>query len=52
MTVFQEFPGGAVVRLQHYHYHDPGSVPGWGIKILQKPHNMAKVGEGGNTYTK
>lgn len=30
-----EFPGGLVVRIQHFHYHGLGSVPDWGTDILQ-----------------
>ena len=31
----REFPGGPVVRTQHFHCQGQGSIPGWGIKILQ-----------------
>ena len=47
MIFFQEFPGGTVVRLQHDHYHDLGSVPSWGIKILQ----ATQHGQGNKTHT-
>ena len=30
-----EFPGGPVVRTRRFHCHGPGSIPGWGSKILQ-----------------
>ena len=26
---FQEFPGGLVVRVRHFHCRGPGSIPGW-----------------------
>ena len=29
------FPGGPVVRTQHFHCQGPGSIPGWGTKIRQ-----------------
>ena len=32
---YREFPGGPVVRTQPFHCRDPGSIPGWGTKILQ-----------------
>ena len=32
---FREFPGGPVVRTRCFHCHGPGSIPGWGTKILQ-----------------
>ena len=28
-----EFPSGPVVGIQHFHYCDLGSIPGWGSKI-------------------
>ena len=28
-----EFPGGPVVKTQHFHCRGMGSVPGWGTKI-------------------
>ena len=31
----REFPGGSVVRSHHFHCRDPGSISGWGTKILQ-----------------
>ena len=31
----REFPGGPVVRTQHFHCYGPGSIPGWETKILQ-----------------
>ena len=30
-----EFPGGLVVRTQHFPCCGPGSIPGWGTKIPQ-----------------
>ena len=30
-----EFPGGQVVRIWHFHFHGPGSVPGQGTEIPQ-----------------
>ena len=31
-----EFPGGPVVRTLRFHWRrPPGSIPGWGTKILQ-----------------
>ena len=30
-----EFPDGTVVRTWRFHCCGPGSVPGWGMKILQ-----------------
>ena len=29
------FPGGLVVRIQHFHCHGPGSIPGRGTEIPQ-----------------
>ena len=34
-TTSQEFPGGPVVRTQHFHCPGLGSIPGWGTKIPQ-----------------
>ena len=31
----QDFPGGRVVRTLCFHCRGPGSVPGWGTKILE-----------------
>ena len=31
----REFPGGLVIRTQHFHWHGPGSIPGQGTKIPQ-----------------
>ena len=31
---FGEFPGGPVVRIQHFHYRAPGSIPDRGTKVL------------------
>ena len=47
MIVFREFPGCTVVRLQHFHYQDLGSVPSWGIKIPQ----ATQHGQGNKTHT-
>ena len=33
--VMTESPGGPVVRTWHFHCSGPGSIPGWGTKILQ-----------------
>ena len=33
-----EFPEGPVVRIQLFHCHSPGSIPGWGTKLLQASH--------------
>ena len=30
-----KFPGGPVLRTQHFHCRGPGSIPGRGTKILQ-----------------
>ena len=30
-----EFPGGPVARTWCFHCWGPGSIPGWGTKILQ-----------------
>ena len=30
-----EFPGGPVVRTWRFYCWGPGSIPGWGTKILQ-----------------
>ena len=30
-----EFPGGSVVRFQHFPHQGPGSIPGRGAKITQ-----------------
>ena len=30
-----EFPGGPVIRTQHFHCRGPGLIPGWGTKIPQ-----------------
>ena len=32
---YREFPGGLMVRTQHFHCHGLGSIPGWGPEILQ-----------------
>ena len=32
---YREFPGGLVVRTQHFHCHGLGSIPGWGPEIFQ-----------------
>ena len=32
---FWEFPGGPVIRIQRFHCHGPGSIPGEGTKITQ-----------------
>ena len=37
-----EFPGGPVVRIQHFHCHSPGSVL-VGKLIFCKPHSTAKL---------
>ena len=37
-----EFPGGPMVNTQHFHRHDPGLIPGWGIHILQAPRHGQK----------
>ena len=29
-----EFPGGLVVRIQHFNCRGPSSVPGWGTETL------------------
>ena len=31
---YREFPGGQVVKTQHFHCHGLGSIPGRGTKIL------------------
>ena len=31
----REFPGGLVVRIQHFHYNGTGSIPGGGSEIPQ-----------------
>ena len=31
----REFPDGPVVRTQHFHCCDLGSIPGWGTKVPQ-----------------
>ena len=31
----REFPGGLVVRTQHFHCHGPGSIADQGTEILQ-----------------
>ena len=31
----KEFPGGLVVRMQHFHCRGLGSIPGWGTEIPQ-----------------
>ena len=33
MRTSGEFPGGPVVRTQHFHYRGLGSIPGRGIKL-------------------
>ena len=33
--LLQDFPGGPVVRTLCFHCRGMGSIPGWGIKILQ-----------------
>ena len=35
LTKAREFPGGPVVRTLRFHCWGPGSIPGWGTKILQ-----------------
>ena len=37
MKQLWEFPGGPVVRTRRFHCRGPGSIPGWGTKILQAP---------------
>ena len=32
---YREFPGGLVVKTQHFHCHGLGSIPGWGPEIFQ-----------------
>ena len=32
---FREFPGSPVVRTWHFYCWGPGSIAGWGTKILQ-----------------
>ena len=31
--VHRNFPGGPVVRTQHFHCQGPGSIPAWGTKV-------------------
>ena len=33
----RKFHSGPVVRTLLFHYHSPGSIPGWGTKIPQAP---------------
>ena len=41
----REFPGGPVVRPQHFHCRDPGSIPGWGTNVPQAwPKKKKKTG--------
>lgn len=40
-----EFPGGLLVKIPGFHYHGPGSIPGWGTS--HKPHDVAKRKWGG-----
>ena len=35
-VLFREFPGGLVVRTQHFHCYGPGSIPGLGIETPSK----------------
>ena len=40
-----EFPGGLVVRIQHFHCYGPGSIPGQGTEIPQAMQCLF-IGEG------
>ena len=40
--VFMEFPDGPVVRTQHFHCCDIGSIPGEGTKIPQATQHNQK----------
>ena len=40
---FGEFPDGTVVRTQRFHCCGPGSMPGWGTKILQAMLQLQKI---------
>ena len=50
----REFPGGIVVRIPGFHCHGPGSISGWGTKVLQATQLMAqpnkKRGGGGGSH--
>ena len=35
VVLTRECPGGLVVRTLYFHCGSPGSIPGWGTKILQ-----------------
>ena len=34
-TLTGDFPGGPMVRIWCFHSQGPGSIPGWGTKILE-----------------
>ena len=36
MCLWWEFPGGLVVRIQHFHHYSPGSISGLGTEIPHK----------------
>ena len=38
----REFLGGLVVRILGFHYHGPGSIPGWETEILQAVQHSKK----------
>ena len=38
-----EIPGGLVVRTQHVHCCDPGSIPGWQTEILMSHAARPKI---------
>ena len=41
--MFWEFPGGPVVRTQHFHCPGSGSIPGRGTKIPKAERGTAKI---------
>ena len=37
-VIMREFPGGLVVRTQHFHCRGLSSIPSWGTKIMYSGH--------------
>ena len=41
-SYFRDFPGNPLVRTECFHCQGPGSIPGWGTKLLQATHSGQK----------